>query len=189
MSNSTRTVRPSAEIRSACAGSSGERRSLIAPKDATAETASSTVARKAGSFTVTLSLWTTTISVCGSAWKPASRRMWSARWDWPTLASFVSIDFVPTACPTTSAAITKASQPKTAVFQWLALQRPIRAAMLLDFFNGDMAQITLFRTGVGVGRRLSAAAFDGDAAGRCLVVREAALLADGWPPDGLVSSP
>jgi len=35
-------------------------------------------------------------------------------------------------------AITNASQPKTAVFQWLALQRPMRAAMLFERFRGDM---------------------------------------------------
>jgi hypothetical protein len=37
-------------------------------------------------------------------------------------------------------AITNASQPKTAVFQWFALQRPIRAARLLLCFKGDMTE-------------------------------------------------
>ena len=36
-------------------------------------------------------------------------------------------------------ATTNASQPKTAVFQWFALQRPMRAARLLLCFKGDMA--------------------------------------------------
>src|SRR5947208_15728159 len=46
--------------------------------------------------------------------------------------------FVPTKLPTMTAAMTNASQPKTAVFQWLALQRPMRAAMLFERFRGDM---------------------------------------------------
>src|SRR5919198_1121532 len=46
--------------------------------------------------------------------------------------------FVPTCMPTAKARMTKASQPKTAVFQWLALQRPIRAAMLLERLSGDI---------------------------------------------------
>src|SRR5262249_16429465 len=54
------------------------------------------------------------------------------------LESFWSICLVPTAWPIITAATTKASQPKTAVFQWLALQRPIRAAKLFDRFKGDM---------------------------------------------------
>ena len=36
-------------------------------------------------------------------------------------------------------AMTNASQPNVAVFQWLALQRPMRAAMFLECFRGDMA--------------------------------------------------
>ena len=35
--------------------------------------------------------------------------------------------------------MTKASQPNMAVFQWLALQRPIRAAKFFECFRGDMA--------------------------------------------------
>src|SRR2546423_7525530 len=46
--------------------------------------------------------------------------------------------FVPTKLPTMTAAMTNASQPKTAVFQWLALQRPMRAAMLFERFRGDI---------------------------------------------------
>src|SRR3954469_2302684 len=37
-----------------------------------------------------------------------------------------------------SDATTKASQPKTAVFQWFALQRPIRAARPFASFRGDI---------------------------------------------------
>src|SRR5205085_1434235 len=46
--------------------------------------------------------------------------------------------FVPTFMPSMNAAATNTSQPKTAVFQWLALQRPMRAAMLFERFRGDM---------------------------------------------------
>ena len=34
--------------------------------------------------------------------------------------------------------MTNASQPNTAVFQWLALQRSMRAAMLFERFRGDI---------------------------------------------------
>ena len=44
---------------------------------------------------------------------------------------------MPTALPITKDATTNASQPKTAVFQWLALQRPMRAAKLFECFRGD----------------------------------------------------
>ena len=40
-------------------------------------------------------------------------------------------------CRSRTTATTKASQPKTAVFQWFALQRPIRAAKLFECFSGD----------------------------------------------------
>ncbi len=63
--------------------------------------------------------------------------------------SFWSICFVFTTLPIAIAAMTNASQPKTAVFQWLALQRPIRAAMLFDCFRGDTASLP-FEFEVGV---------------------------------------
>jgi hypothetical protein len=43
---------------------------------------------------------------------------------------YVSIDFMPTMPPIPKATTTKASQPNVAVFQWVALQRPMRDAML-----------------------------------------------------------
>src|SRR5947209_4178225 len=49
--------------------------------------------------------------------------------------------FVPRTPPMAAAAMTNASQPKVAVFQWLALQRPIRAAMLFERFRGDIANL------------------------------------------------
>ena len=116
MSNSTMAVCPSAETWSGW--TSGERRFLvIAANGATVAIASLTVARKAGSAIVSCLLWTSTISVCGSAWKPACLRIWSALWAWPTVASCWSICFVPTAPPTATAITTNASQPNTAVFQ------------------------------------------------------------------------
>src|SRR4029453_9670399 len=55
--------------------------------------------------------------------------------------------FVPTLAPIMKAATTNTSQPKTAVFQWLALQRPMRAAMLFERLRGD---ISLLLRGLGV---------------------------------------
>ena len=48
--------------------------------------------------------------------------------DSPGPAVFGSIVFVPTAPPIPNATRTRASQPNVAVFQWAALQRPMRAA-------------------------------------------------------------
>ena len=50
----------------------------------------------------------------------------------PTPASFFSIICIGTAIPIANEATTNASHPNVAVFQWLALQRPIRAARLLE---------------------------------------------------------
>ena len=77
--------------------------------------------------------------------KPAAARMWSALRAWPVLVSEFSICFVPTCMPTNTAMTTNASQPKIAVLRWPALQRPILAARLLDFLDGDM---TLLRGGL-----------------------------------------
>ena len=45
---------------------------------------------------------------------------------------------VPTMPPSTNATTTDASHPNVAVFQWAALQRPIRAAWFLGCVSGDM---------------------------------------------------
>ena len=50
--------------------------------------------------------------------------------DSPGPGSFGSTLFVPTMPPSAKATTTKASQPNVAVFQWAALQRPMRAARL-----------------------------------------------------------
>src|SRR5262245_55504063 len=78
-----------------------------------------------------------TLSAAGRL-KPASRIL-SMRPDSPGPASFGSADFVPTAPPSPKATITNASQPNVAVFQWSALQRPIRAARLLGGLLSDMS--------------------------------------------------
>src|SRR5438552_14922650 len=75
--------------------------------------------------------------------------MLSARCDWLTFAFCWSICFVPTCMPIARATITNASQPKTAVFQWPALQRPMRAARLFDLVKGDMASLSSPLRGLG----------------------------------------
>ena len=50
--------------------------------------------------------------------------------DSPGPGVFGSMFFVPTMPPSPKATTTKASQPNVAVFQWCALQRPMRAARL-----------------------------------------------------------
>ena len=56
----------------------------------------------------------------------------------PTAASFFSIICIGNRIPIANDATTNASQPNVAVFQWRTLQPPIRAAMFLDCFRGDM---------------------------------------------------
>ena len=137
MFHSTSAVCLSFDTCASYAGSSGERTSLIVWMGLIAFRTSTTAARNAGSLIVLVLLCTTTISpigcVCG---KPAFCRMWSPVRASPTFVSFLSMFFVPTMFPRKRAATTNASQPKTAVFQWLALQRPMRAAMLFDLARG-----------------------------------------------------
>ena len=93
---------------------------------------SATVDRKAGSSTVRLVLWTSTSSVCGARSGKAFLRTWSALCDWPTPASLMSICLKPTTMfPNAKRTMTQASQPNTAIFQWRALQAPIRPAMFI----------------------------------------------------------
>ena len=85
---------------------------------------------KAGSPAASERLWIRTLSPAGCL-KPASRIL-SMRPDSPGPAVFGSMLFVPTMPPSAKATRTKASQPKVAVFQWPALQRPMRAARLFE---------------------------------------------------------
>ena len=96
---------------------------------------SAIAALKAGSLTVSVFDWSSTISACSSivspfasTVKPASSMIRSAVRDSPTLASLSSMYVVPAWMLKKTDATTNASQPKTAVFQWLALQWPMRAA-------------------------------------------------------------
>src|SRR5262245_64142348 len=84
----------------------------------------------------TISPSSSMVSPCSFTVKPASSRILSAVRDSPTLASFWSMKTVASALPRTTDTATNASQPKTAVFQWLALQRPIRAAKAFDSVRG-----------------------------------------------------
>ena len=63
--------------------------------------------------------------------------------DSPGPAVFGSSAFVPNAPPSPKATRTSAIQPKVAVFQWSALQRPMRAARLVggvpDISNASFA--------------------------------------------------
>ena len=67
--------------------------------------------------------------------KPASSMMRSAVRASPTLASFWSMNFVPSWMLRKSDATTKTSQPITAVFQWRALQPPTLAARFRRRFD------------------------------------------------------
>src|SRR5262245_31262706 len=95
-------------------------------------------ATKAGSSAFSLLDLMSTISPCSSLadGKPDSIS-WSAFLASPTFVSVVSRNVVPKLLPRITAAITNASHPKVAVFQWLALHRPMRAAMLVERLRGD----------------------------------------------------
>ena len=125
MSNRTTAERPSAEICSALPGSSGLRILVATFVVETRATTSSTAAAKVGLFTVSVSLWTRTLSSAGET-KPSSRIV-AIRPDSPGAPSS-SMCFVPIAPPIATAATTNAIHPAVAVFQCAALQRPVRAA-------------------------------------------------------------
>ena len=93
---------------------------------------SAIAAWKDGSSTVLLVLWIRTESPWGCLNPSASTALtWP---DSPAPDLIGSSVFVPSALPIMNAATTNASQPKIAVFLWPALQRPIRAARLLERF-------------------------------------------------------
>ena len=130
IANSTRAAWRSFEIWSALPASYGDPTFWTSSSFEILATTSATPALKAGSVADSERLWTRTLSSAGFL-KPASRIL-SIRPDSPGPGLFGSIDFVPARPPSPKATITNASQPKVAVFQWSALQRPIRAARLLD---------------------------------------------------------
>ncbi len=79
------------------------------------------------------------VSPFSSTVKPASWMMRSAVRDSPTLASFWSMNVVPSCMLRKSDATTKTSQPTTAVFQCRALQPPTLAATFRLRFGGGVA--------------------------------------------------
>ena len=121
--------RPSSEICAALVSPSGARRLITCSSPSSRAAVSSIAAANSGSLAVSVSLWMRTVSPAGCL-KPASR-IWSARLDSPAPPALPSAAFVPTTVPSMTASTTKASQPKTAVFQWPALQRPMRPAMFV----------------------------------------------------------
>ena len=133
------TAWPSFEIWPVCGPSSGgARRSCTFGYCPSVRWTSATAARKAGSATVRVLDWTSTISLCAavlspfaSIVNPALLMMRSAVRDSPTFASFWLICLTPTWLPTYIAPTTNTSQPISAVFQWVALQWPTRAARWL----------------------------------------------------------
>ena len=130
---------PSAEIWPSLPAASGERSFVTCGKPSSFASAWFTTALNSGSAAVAVFDCTSTYSICSSSLKPASRMMWSALRASPTLTSFWSIVCMPIAPPMATEATTNASQPKMAVLRWRALQRPIRAAMFVLCFRGDMA--------------------------------------------------
>ncbi len=130
---------PSAEIWPSLPVASGERSFVTCGKLSSFAIAWFTTALNSGSSAVAVFDCTSTYSICSSSLKPASRTMWSALRASPTFMSFGSIVCRPTAPPMTNEATTNASQPKMAVLRWRALQRPIRAAMFVLRFRGDIA--------------------------------------------------
>ena len=119
------------------AWSSGERTFWTTSSFEILATTSSTAAVKAGSPAESEELWTSTLSAAGRL-KPASRTR-SIRPDSPGPAVFGSIVFVPARPPRAKATRTNANHPNVAVFQWSALQRPIRAARFWVLVTGVMA--------------------------------------------------
>ena len=128
MSNPTSAECRSFETWSPLPGASGERTFRTSASRETRATTSFTAASKAGVPAVAVRLWTSTFSAAGRL--NPSCRILSIRPDSPGPEVFGFGFFVPTAPPIPKATTTRASQPNVAVFQWLALQRPIRAARL-----------------------------------------------------------
>src|SRR5204863_8708495 len=118
------------------AGSSGELMCCTAATFASRATTSLTAESKAGAPARAERLWISTLSLAGNL-NPASRIL-PIRPDSPGPALVGSACFVPTWLPTANASTTSASQPKVAVFQCAALQRPTRAATLEFCLARDM---------------------------------------------------
>ncbi len=114
----------------AFSGSSGDWTSVTTSTAETLVITSSTAAVNAGSLTVSVSLWMSTLSPAGCT--NSSWRSLSIRPDSPTPEVACSILVVPLTMPRAKATTTKPSQPKIAVLRCCALHRPIRPARLVD---------------------------------------------------------
>src|SRR5215212_9155927 len=148
----TSAVWPSAEIWLWLPRSSGDSTRLTVLRLASVYETSSIAARNAGSLAVFDVLWISTVSPIGCL---NSSETTALTWpDSPEPALSGSSCLVPRTLPIMNAAATNASHPKMAVFLWLALQRPIRAAMLRELASGDIWWISFD----WVDRRLAAAA-------------------------------
>ena len=124
----TRAACPFGAICPLFAGARGERTCWTASSFEIAATTSWTAARNSGSLVRRVELWTRMLSPAGCG-NPASRIL-SMRPDSPGPGASASSVFMPTMPPIPNETTTKASQPNVAVFQCVALQRPMRAAML-----------------------------------------------------------
>src|SRR3954454_14259383 len=94
------------------------------------------VALNAGSAAVRLVLWIRIFSSIGVLNSLSAMR--ATLPDSPGPLVVESSALVPRTPPIANAATTNASQPNVAVFQWLADQRPMRAAMCLDLPRDDI---------------------------------------------------
>src|SRR3954447_3573289 len=94
------------------------------------------VALNAGSAAVRLALWIRIFSSIGVLNSLSAMR--ATLPDSPGPLVVESSALVPRTPPIANAATTNASQPNVAVFQWLADQRPMRAAMCLDLARDDI---------------------------------------------------
>src|SRR3954463_1899940 len=142
---------PSFEIWFAWLGARGEWIFETCGKRSMVRVISVITARKAGSWASSFLFWTKTISpISSTLTSNPSLMILSALAASPTFESEVSRYLVPIAVPIANDATTNASQPNTAVFQWFALQRPIRAAKLFECFSGDIRDLLAY--GVNEGR-------------------------------------
>ena len=131
----TSTAWPSGET--SFGSSSGERTRETPLAALRSATTSSTTALnwglEAGSDSCSMNTDSPTVSS-----KPPLSTICSARRESPASASAGSRDLVPTTLPSATATTTNASHPKIAVLRWDALQRPMRAAMVLERCKGVM---------------------------------------------------
>ena len=107
--------------------SSGETIAVTSGTCFSRSTTSLMTTRNCGSRATCSVLWIRTDSEAGSLKSPLPR-IFCARPDSPSPESESSSLFVPIVVPRKTATTTKISQPKNAVFQWPALQRPARPA-------------------------------------------------------------